>query len=50
VDLNRSLVEVYTDPGPRGSRRSETYLIGDSVPIIVDGQAAGRFPVSGILP
>ena len=50
VDLNRSLVEVYTDPGPRGYRRSETYLVGDSVPVIIDGQAVGQILVSDILP
>ncbi len=50
ADLNRSLVEVYTDPGPRGYRRRETYLIGDSVPVIIDGQAVGQFLVSSILP
>ena len=50
VDLNHSLVEVHTNPGLRRYRRSETYLVGDSVPVIIDGQAVGQFPVSRILP
>jgi Uma2 family endonuclease len=50
VDLNRSVVEVYSDPGNRGYRRCETYLLGDSVPVIIDGQAVGQLPVSSILP
>jgi Uma2 family endonuclease len=50
VDLNRSLVEVYSDPGSRRYRRCETYLLGESVPFIIDGQIIGQFPVSSILP
>jgi Uma2 family endonuclease len=50
VDLNHSLVEVYTNPGHRRYRRSETYLVGDSVPVIIDGQAVGQILVSDILP
>lgn len=50
VDLNRSLVEVYSDPAPRRYRRSETFLVGDSIPVVIDGQAVGQFLVSSILP
>jgi hypothetical protein len=50
VDLNRSLVEVYSDPVHRRYRKCETYLAADSIPVVIDGQAAGQFLVSSILP
>ncbi len=50
VDLNRSLIEVHPDPAPRRYRRCETYTADDLVPVVIDGQAIGRFPVSAILP
>jgi Uma2 family endonuclease len=50
VDLNRSLVEVYTNPSRRRYRSCEIYTAGDSVPVVIDGQTAGHFLVSGILP
>jgi Uma2 family endonuclease len=50
VDLNRSLVEVHSDPIRRRYRNCETYLAGDSVPVVIDGQTAGHFRVSDILP
>ncbi len=50
VDLNRSLVEVYSDPIRRRYRRCETYPSGDSVPVVIDGQLVGHFAVSSILP
>ncbi len=33
-----------------GYRRCESYTASDSVPVVVDGQLVGQFPVSGILP
>jgi Uma2 family endonuclease len=50
VDLNRSLVEVYSDPGHGRYRRCETYSAADSLPVIIDAHLAGHFPVSSILP
>jgi Uma2 family endonuclease len=50
VDLNRSQVEVHTNPTRRCYRNCETYAIGDSVPVVIDGQIVGQFPVSSILP
>ena len=50
VDLNRSLVEVYSDPIVRRYRRCETYTAADSVPVVIDGQLVGHFAVSSILP
>jgi Uma2 family endonuclease len=50
VDLNRSLVEVHTNPGHRRYRNCETYMVGDSVPVIIDDQTASHFLVSHILP
>lgn len=50
VDLSRSLAEVPSDPVQHRYRRSETYAAGDSVPVAIDGQATGPFPVSTILP
>jgi Uma2 family endonuclease len=50
VDVNRSLVEVHSDPGHRRYRRCETYTAADSVPVVIDGQTVGQFVVSSILP
>lgn len=50
VDLNRSLVEVYSDPIGRRYRRCETYTAADSVPVVIDGQPVGQFAVSSVLP
>jgi Uma2 family endonuclease len=50
VDLNRSLVEVYSDPVGRRYRRCETYTVADSVRVVIDGQVVGHVAVSSILP
>jgi Uma2 family endonuclease len=50
VDLNRSLVEVYSNPSPRRYRHGETYSAADLVPVVIDGQIVGQFRVSDILP
>ncbi len=50
VDLNRSLVEVYTNPSRLRYRHCETYTVADSVPVVIDGQNVGQFLVSDILP
>ncbi len=50
VDLNRSLIEVHTDPKRRRYRNVVTYSVGDSVPVIIDGQNVGQFLVADILP
>jgi Uma2 family endonuclease len=50
VDLKGSLVKVYSDPAHRRYRRCETYLPGDSIPVVIDGQVVGQSLVSSILP
>lgn len=50
VDLNRSLVEVHSDPVRGRYRQFETYTISHAVPVVVYGQAMGQFRVSDILP
>jgi Uma2 family endonuclease len=50
VDLDRSLVEVHSDPVNRRYRRCEIYTAADSVPVVIDGQVVGLFPVPAILP
>ena len=50
VNLVDRQVEVYTDPGPLGYRSTESFAEGQSVPVVIDGQAVGRIAVSDILP
>jgi Uma2 family endonuclease len=50
VDVRGRRVEVYTGPGPRGYRSSETFGEGQSVPVVIGGQEVGRIAVGDILP
>ena len=50
VNLVDRQVEVYSDPGPSGYAKRTDYRAGDSVPIVIDGQALGRIAVDDILP
>ena len=50
ADLSRNLVEVHSHPSRRGYRQCQIYQIGDQVPVVIDGQVIGHFPVSDILP
>jgi hypothetical protein len=50
VNLADRQVEVYTDPGPAGYLSTEVFPEGQSVPVVIDGQALGLIAVSDILP
>jgi Uma2 family endonuclease len=54
VDLNRRLVEVYTQPFGRGKQagygRCAIYREGDRIPVELDGQEVGQVAVSDLLP
>jgi hypothetical protein len=49
VNLERSRVEVYTQPVGRRYRRREEYGEADEVPVIIDGVLSGTIPVREIL-
>ena len=50
VNLERSRVEVYTQPVGRRYRRREEYGEADEVPVVIDGVLYGTIPVRDILP
>jgi Uma2 family endonuclease len=50
VDLNRSLIEVHAMPMGHHYLASESYILGDSVPVVLDGRNHGQFLVSDVLP
>jgi Uma2 family endonuclease len=54
VDLNRRIVEVYTEPfGPgkqAGYAGCVIYREGDQIPVELDGQLVGHVAVSDLLP
>lgn len=54
VNLADRVIEVYTDPdataNPPAYRTRTDYAPGDSVPITLDGAAAGAIPVSELMP
>ncbi|HXG09570.1 MAG TPA: Uma2 family endonuclease [Gemmataceae bacterium] len=53
VNVKESKVEVYTDPkggkSPAYSQQHD-YGIGESVPLIIEGEEIGRIPVKELLP
>ncbi|MBI4602482.1 MAG: Uma2 family endonuclease [Planctomycetes bacterium] len=54
INLVDRQVEVYSDPDPRSSppayRRRETYLPGQTVPLVLKGQAVAQVPAQDLLP
>jgi hypothetical protein len=54
VNLVENQVEVYTDPtGPAETaeyRQRRDYGVFDKIPLVIDGQEVGRFPVRDLLP
>lgn len=54
VDLNRRIVEVYTDPFGKGKQAGYAqrviYREGDRIPVELDGQEVGRVVVADLLP
>jgi Uma2 family endonuclease len=50
VDLRGRRVEVYTGPGPAGYGATAIFAEGQSVPVVIGDQEAGRIAVSDILP
>jgi Putative restriction endonuclease len=54
VDLNRRIVEVYTEPFGKGKQagyaRRLVYREGDAVPVELDGQEVGRVALADLLP
>jgi Uma2 family endonuclease len=51
VDVDAKAVEVWTDPTADGRYQSlVTYRMGQSVPVVVDGQPIGEVEVSAIFP
>jgi Uma2 family endonuclease len=53
VNLVHAQVEVYTEPRPGrnpGYRLRQDYLIGEDVPVVVDGREVGRVAVRDLLP
>ena len=54
INIPDRQVEVYTDPtGPDPAahyRQRQDYRIGDSVPLILDGNQIGQIPVQNLLP
>jgi Uma2 family endonuclease len=49
VNLIDGQIEVYTHPAGDGYGRSETFKIGEAVPLIVEGREIGRIAVSELL-
>jgi hypothetical protein len=54
VNIPRRRIEVYSEPsGPAESptyRASRLYLLGEEVPVVLDGREGGRVAVDAILP
>jgi Uma2 family endonuclease len=54
VNLVDRQVEVYSDPDPRSSppayRRRETYLPGQTIPLVLKGQVVAQVPAQDLLP
>ena len=54
VNVIDRVVEVYTDPDPAADpplyRTRTDYHPGDTVPIVLDGSAAGGIPVADVIP
>jgi len=54
INLVDRQVEVYSDPDPRANppayRRRETYVHGQTVPLVLKGQPVAHIPVQDLLP
>jgi Uma2 family endonuclease len=54
VNVADRQIEVYTDPAPQANppcyRQRQDYLIGQSVPLVLDGQTVALLPVAELLP
>jgi Uma2 family endonuclease len=54
IDVNRRLVEVHTQPHGTGTKagyaQCDTYVEGDQIPVLLDGQDAGQIGVDYLLP
>jgi hypothetical protein len=50
INLERSRVEVYSQPEGRRYRTRQEYGEADEVPVIIDGTHSGTIPVREILP
>ena len=50
VNLVNRQVEVYTEPGPQGYGSRVDFPVGQTVPVVIDGQELGRIVVVDILP
>ena len=46
INLEESVVEVYTQPTPDGYVRMQLYRAGDAVPLVLDGNPITTFSVS----
>jgi hypothetical protein len=54
INLVDRQIEVYTDPDPHAAtphyRQRQDYVVGQSVPLILDGQIVVQLPVQDLLP
>jgi Uma2 family endonuclease len=52
ANLRDSRIEVYTDPDPATGtyRKQVDYLLGQDLPVVIDGQEVGRIAVANLLP
>jgi Uma2 family endonuclease len=50
VNLVDKKLEVYAEPGPAGYVSRVDYVVGQDVPVILDGVEIGRIAVANILP
>jgi Uma2 family endonuclease len=50
VNLGDRQVEVFSGPGPGGYRSCMVFKRGQTVPVVIDGQACSSIAVDDILP
>lgn len=50
VNLVETKIETYTDPSPTGYRQRRDYVVGESVPLMLDGREVATIPVEDLLP
>jgi Uma2 family endonuclease len=54
VNVTDRQIEVYTDPDPQANppryRQRQDYTVGQSVPLVLDGQTVALLPVAELLP
>lgn len=50
INLTKRQIEVYTEPGPEGYRMHVDYVVGQAVPVVIDGRQIGVLAVDDILP